>query len=437
MPNNDYLVLENAPLTNNGTMTTNNGTVVLSGDANANNATISGNTLNFYNLQINKSANNAKLDTDIQVQNNLDLTSGKLVLDVYDLEMGDNVTFSNINKDRYIVTNSVGTLIRKVSNSYVVFPVGKSTFNPVKLKNDGVTDLFNIRIIDHFYLHGTSGSALTTNVVPRVWLIDEAVVGRSDVTMRLMWRSAHLAGSFDPNASHISHYTGGGWQDQTTGSATADNSFGSDHKYRQASNITSFSPFGVRSGAPLPVELLFFHGEQEEDAVRLDWQTATEINNDYFDVEWSTSPDASGFVKIGQVDGAGNTVEVQSYDFLHTTPIVGSNYYRLKQVDFDTKFEYSSVIHVVFHEPSMADNATLSIFPNPVLDDLNVRLSPTLYNNIKGNILIYNSLGQLVKEVVVDDKQLSIPVTLMPPGQYVLKLVTKDDRQYVERFLKL
>ena len=174
--------------------------------------------------------------------------------------------------------------------------------------------IFKIRVEDHFLQNGISGSNITTNVIPKTWLIEEETVGGSDVSMRLVWRPIHVGSGFNTNASHITHFTGGNWHDQTSGASTADNSYSSDHRYREATNITSFSPFGVKSGVSLPVELLYFYGEKEGKNVRLDWQTATELNNSHFDVEWST--DGIVFEKIGEVAGAGTTNEVQFYDFL-------------------------------------------------------------------------------------------------------------------------
>ncbi len=94
--------------------------------------------------------------------------------------------------------------------------------------------------------------------------------------------------------------------------------------------------------AQLPVELLYFYVEKATNGALLSWETATEINNDYFDVEWST--DGINFESIGQVQGAGTTTEVQSYEFLHDNPVNGNNYYRLKQMDFDEVFEYSNIV---------------------------------------------------------------------------------------------
>ncbi len=420
---NSNIHLKDAKLTNNGVFNNPSGTVVIEGSGASSVATIGGtSSTTFHNLQVNKASNDAKLLQNITVNNNLSLPSGKLEIGNHNVKMGDAATFSNINKDRYVKTNGTGTLQRKVGNSFVIFPVGKATFNPARLKNDGTVDVFSVRVIDHLYQNGTSGTSLTNNVVPKTWMISEEVVGGSDVTMRLIWRPAHNGSGFDANASQISHFTGGVWQDLGSATAaTADNSFNSDHKYREANNITSFSPFGVKSGARLPVELLYFYAEKEGDDVRLDWQTATELNNSHFDVEWSV--DGFNFEKIGEVAGAGTTNDVQFYDFLHETPVRGENYYRLRQVDYDGKFVYTDILSVLFDEQQ---SFSFNIYPNPAAHYLKIEASEA------GMMQMFDVAGRLVVE-----QQLSvfenIDITQLPSGTYFIRMDNQVKKLVIQR----
>ena len=92
---------------------------------------------------------------------------------------------------------------------------------------------------------------------------------------------------------------------------------------------------------PLPVELVQFNADcQNNGTVKLSWTTASEINNDYFDVQKSF--DASDFFSIGTVAGNGNSNTINYYEFIDEES--GPAYYRLKQVDFDGKFDYSDVV---------------------------------------------------------------------------------------------
>jgi hypothetical protein len=405
--------LNNTKLLNNGTFDAGNGTVVIEGDAATALSTIGGaNQTTFYNLTINKSANDAALMQTVSISNNLTLTSGKIEIANNDLVMGNAASFSNINKDRYIKTNGTGTLQRQVGNSFVAFPVGKATFNPCRLKNDGTVDVFSVRVIDNLYMNGTSGTPVTANVVPKTWLISEATVGGSDVTMRLIWRPTHGGGGFDANNSQITHYENNKWNDLGSATAaTSDNSYNSDHKYREATGITSFSPFGVKSnGASLPVELLYFYGEKQGEDVQLSWQTATELNNSHFDVEWSK--DGVNFEKIGEVAGAGTTNDIQFYDFLHTTPVDGQNYYRLRQVDFDGKFEFTNIIQVVFDG---ASRTTINVFPNPATDYLKIESSESSL------MQMFDIQGRLFVEQQISTYE-NIDISQLPSGTYFVKV---------------
>src|SRR5690606_19500476 len=120
----------------------------------------------------------------------------------------------------------------------------------------------------------------------------------------------------------------------------------------------------------LPIELMSFVGEAAETGNELQWQTVAEINNDYFVIE--ASKDASNFIAIGNIDGAGNSVEVNNYVYYDKSPLAATTYYRLKQVDFDGKFSYSDVVSV-----RRIEDGEVVISPNPVKDVLNIELKTT------------------------------------------------------------
>lgn len=96
---------------------------------------------------------------------------------------------------------------------------------------------------------------------------------------------------------------------------------------------------------PLPIELLYFRGKPTENGNILEWATATEQNNDYFTILWST--DGRNFVGIASMKGAGNSVNTLSYMYNDSTPAIGINYYVLRQTDFDGRHEDSEIISVL------------------------------------------------------------------------------------------
>lgn len=104
--------------------------------------------------------------------------------------------------------------------------------------------------------------------------------------------------------------------------------------------LNGASTGSVAGTITLPVELISFSGKKNSDAVLLNWITASEVNNDYFEIQ--VSIDGVSFETIGLVRGNGNTSEVMRYDFSIKNSV--AKYFRLKQVDYNGAFEYSHVI---------------------------------------------------------------------------------------------
>ena len=163
----------------------------------------------------------------------------------------------------------------------------------------------------------------------------------------------------------------------------------------------------------LPIELTSFTGVKIGEKIKLDWKTETEIENDYFEVQRSVN--GSNFETIGTVDGSGTTFERQVYRFWdESLPQDEILYYRLKQVDFDGRFDYSNV--VVINNAKISDE--INIYPNPASD----------YALITGQnierIRLFSSDGKLIMEQQNTTGIESINLNLkgVPKGFYLVKI---------------
>jgi len=107
----------------------------------------------------------------------------------------------------------------------------------------------------------------------------------------------------------------------------------------------TFTP-GTTPETTLPVKLTSFKGQRKLNGIHLNWTTASESNNAYFEI-WRSN-DLKQFSKVGQVKGTGNSTSNESYTFMDYNPESDTNYYQLEQVDFDGKREKSNVIAVNF-----------------------------------------------------------------------------------------
>ncbi|NNE26219.1 MAG: T9SS type A sorting domain-containing protein, partial [Saprospiraceae bacterium] len=138
----------------------------------------------------------------------------------------------------------------------------------------------------------------------------------------------------------------------------------------------------------LPVVLEMFEVQRIENEAYLKWITGIEVNNDRFEIEWS--PDATLFEMIEIVEGAGNSSAAVNYSYVHTNPVHGDNYYRLKQIDLNGEYAYSGIRHVQiekFDDPVIAPNRTADMFRILGLSDV---ADVSIYN-LQGNLIIRRS----------------------------------------------
>ncbi len=426
------LVLKDAKLVNNASFVATAGEVLFTGTAASANTGIQGSaSSSFCNLTINKSSNNVTLYQNVTLSNTLDFQNGHLDIQNFNLTISSGGGITNASSSKHVKTSSTGTLIQEVAGSDVTFPVGNSAYNPVILNNSGTTDNFNVRVSDEVLTDGTSGTALTTNVVDRTWLIGEETGGGSNLTITTTWNGSDELSGFTRTDCYISHYTGGGWNADAAGAAG-----GSDPYTRSRSGITSLSPFAVGSngalGGALPIELLDFFARKEGDKVGLKWLTSMEINNKGFEVQWASAQNIGNglWEVLGFVNSQGDSFKEQSYSFTHENPLKGTNYYRLRQVDHGGAYQYSDVVSIDF---SKSSDLKLRLVPNPVYHG-----SFTLYlpNIVEAQfpIRLYDSVGRLILEQSISGSEVTVEVFDLPAGVYLVTVDIKGKRM-VERVL--
>jgi fibronectin-binding autotransporter adhesin len=174
----------------------------------------------------------------------------------------------------------------------------------------------------------------------------------------------------------------------------------------------------------LPVEFISFEGRKAPYAIMLNWATALEINNDYFSVE--RSADGRTFESIGIIKGAGNSLVTNEYEFTDAEPFIGINYYRLKQMDFDGRYEYSDVINIEYVREN--DNSTQPVlYPNPAKQEL------TIIDG-EGIATVYNQLGQPVLSFTIQNAIFTQDISRLLNGQYVLKIEKENRRTILKKF---
>lgn len=313
--------------------------------------------------------------TTIQVQNRLSLTNGIITTgsnEVYTTSPAVN-SISGYTFSRYIN----GNLRRQIASSGSYdFPVGTSTLYELATFNfSSQAGISNI-VTGFKLLSGTApnpgvctinGSPINGQLDAGVWNVQPNALPTAmnmTVTLRMRGHTNSVAPASrygvirrdDPLQDWFGSPFGvhaNGTQSEVLGTVTA-----------VRSGITSplniWGDFGIGFGnAPLPVEWLTFTAIPDNGTIDLDWSTASERDNDYFVLE--RSRDGKNFEAFGKVQGNGTTSKISNYSFTDYAPYEGISYYRIRQVDYDGRFDFSAIVPVRFDDRE----GEVLLYPNP------------------------------------------------------------------------
>jgi len=251
-------------------------------------------------------------------------------------------------------------------------------------------------------LSGTGGADNSYRVVDRFWIVNANGYGvgtKPAGSMILNYVDAEYGGSNAVIEANLQAQRYSSANNDWDGYALTGSQSAGSYQGRVTGITFTITDFDaawtlVDNRAPLPIELTEFKADCNEGQRNLHWTTASETNNQFFTIE--KSADGATFTEIGIVNSkamSGNSSTKLNYSYIDLNTVLG-NYYRLKQTDYDGKFEYSAVIFNKCDDdaskPSSAD-----IYPNPSNGLVNVLL--TGYENQDIQINIMNAIGQQVE----------------------------------------
>lgn len=170
------------------------------------------------------------------------------------------------------------------------------------------------------------------------------------------------------------------------------------------------------STVPLHIKLVNFDAQKDGNIAQLQWSTAHEYDNKGFEIERST--DGKNFTSIAFIKSLsenGHSSSRLNYLFTDNNPAKGPNFYRLKQTDFDGRFEYSPVRMLSFNTTS-----SIHIYPNPAKDNITIiGLTGT------EQLLIYNNLGIVVHQQKADQSG-NISLEHLSDGLYYVQIIDNN-----------
>lgn len=173
------------------------------------------------------------------------------------------------------------------------------------------------------------------------------------------------------------------------------------------------------AGGPLPVELVRFIAIAEDNDVLIEWSTATELNNDFFEIQQSTSGIDSTYGVVGVVEGHGTTQKTINYSFLHEDAEDGTNYYRLRQVDYDGTSAFSPLAYV---QVSTADIQPLELYPIPADDSITLHWQDKINEIVALSIYDLHGHRAEIKTISRSASQLELDVRDLQSGIYALRV---------------
>lgn len=192
--------------------------------------------------------------------------------------------------------------------------------------------------------------------------------------------------------------------------------------------ISAYSPAGeprallLKIDQQVPVELISFTASVNNAEIKISWTTATELNNSGFEIQRKN--ENSIWIPIGFIEGNGTTTKQNSYYFTDQNPVVGTNKYRLKQVDFDGSFEYSNEVEADF---MLQEYVLQQNYPNPFNPETKINFNIPKEEFI--NVTIYNSLGEKVATLLngvmnAGSHSIIFDANGFASGLYILKMTS-------------
>lgn len=351
----------------------------------------------------------------VVIGGDITFTHGKVQLGNQDLQLSSAASVTGASEERYFVTDGTGRLqIQIPAAQSRIFPVGNSAYNPLSITNRNAgADIFSVKVLDEVYRDGVAGQVITTSRVQRTWDIHKQNANTgAGVDFTFNWNDDEYNLLSNP---YLHHYNGSKWDRLNGPFITTTNSL------TYTGYTGTFSPFAVVDYTfTLPVSWLSFTAIRQNNRVDLAWSTASETNTKDYIIQHSGN--GNQWSDLGQVAAIGNTTQRSDYSFVHSTPVQGTNYYRILQRDQDGKSSYSPVRTV-----RMTDKAgTIVLLGNPVAQQMNLVLGQPQSLQllaVDGRMVWQGKLGAGIQK---------IDVSRLAAGVYTLRSETESMRVTIQ-----
>lgn len=384
------------------------------------------------------------LGDTLVVTDTLNLNGKSMDIKTHDFRLPKSFSYRRTgNNSEYIRTSSTGRYKLRVlqNNTEHVAPIGRNPYLPVTASCEDCEGAeFAVSVTEGVFLDPDAETVLqTSDIVGETWSVIPNQTFAGDVTFTVQWNAGGSGTTnseeFGFNRSSVTSYywVSGQSSDWETDGTHVNQAAGGSDPYEMSitiSGMTAGTEYFIAvgsDGTALPVEFTYFKATEAKGTVSLEWETATELNNDFFQVQHSV--DAMTWTDLEKIQGAGTSITANTYNAYDYYPESGINYYRIKQVDFDGTTDYSEVRMINLGASTSGGIQLNGIYPNPFTDYIKVEYTAPAATEVSVELLDLNGNRVYQRSELLREGNSNLMVnglSRLARGQYVLRLVSGE-----------
>jgi hypothetical protein len=366
----------------------------------------------FKNMYLNKSGNSVTLNTRVNIGVSASFNTGVVNTNVTNI-----LSFGNTSSVFGGSSLShVDGPVQRTGNSGFTFPIGDNgIYRPLSITGAvNTTDSYSAEYFKATHPYGGPSTYLypiETVSTCEYWML-RRLAGIANLFIDISWDTDDCTGPYITNPASLLvsswNATTNNWISQGSAGTTVSGTTGTVAS-ATAINFSGLNPTPITIASstadnPLPIELLDFKARAIGTDIELNWITASEVNSDYFSIQRST--DGHEFEEIARIASA-HSHSGHTYQWLDKMASKGVAYYRIKQVDLNGEFLYSTIVSV-----EILNEKSFLLLPN--FGKSGTIMSTT----VKGEYAVYNNLGVVVMRIQNSD---TIDTTSLASGIYIVK----------------
>ncbi len=313
-----------------------------------------------------------------------------------------------------------------LKNSLSISENGELELVYLEIKNGATLNVEGILRIDS--LEFDNGSFINVGA-DAIIIVNGGFINRNNSDNVIIHGSVTVKGDY---------YNGNGGIIDGTGSFNVDGNYlGNGTTFGITPN--SSIPSGSTVPSTLPIELIKYNVEKQNNTVKIEWTTSSELNNDYFTV--GRSSDGINYTTIAHTAGAGTSNMMNKYSVIDENPKDGLNYYRLIQTDFDGKTEEFQAKAISFsaNNDNNIEMLITTVYPNPFSTNFTVEYLTSSNQPLQIMVLNLNGMKLIEESIIPNIGHNSFNfnnVSHLKPGHYLLFIMQGNQKSGFAKIVK-